>query len=138
MKWVLPRLKELSEQGRSLAKSSQNWWSHTKSHNDKHNLLFLKWNRGHRKVHFFGVLSKILLPLLHKNSPITAGIFFFSITQFIVSQYISICSVFTWSHRKLNSESNSASSCKLSFTLLSGYVNDIKRVTVCTNSQEQF
>lgn len=67
-----------------------------------------------------------------------AFFFFFSITQFIVSQYISICSVFTWSHRKLNSESNSASSCKLSFTLLSGYVSDIKRVTVCTNSQEQF
>ena len=48
--------------------------------NDKHNLLVLKWNRGHRKVHFFGGLSKILLPFLHKNSPITAGFFFFSVS----------------------------------------------------------
>lgn len=74
-----------------VPKSPQNGLNYTKSHNDKHDLLFLKWNRGHRKIHFSGVFHKILLLLLCQISPIIAG-------TFSVSPNLQLLSIVLLSH----------------------------------------
>lgn len=40
MIWVLTRLKDVSDWDKSPASFLKNWWNHTKSHNDNHDLLF--------------------------------------------------------------------------------------------------